>query len=284
MQEGNQLADFLAKAFLRRVMRTAPRVKHDRDSGREPMPLPSQDLTKAAADAVSDCRFADRPGQRESKPDFAGSRARGRRVGLGNGGRVNGPENKRGEVGTRVLTTLLVGLSELGRSKEAGTLGKRLIGRRSRKLLRTTDGALIAHRQLPTAACAAARKDRTAVDRLHPLAEAVNFRALAIVRLECTFWHSKTSGADSPANLIIGEGWAASQSGEPAARARPAPRSISRGRLPVILDIARSSNRSSPLARRRRRHLARLVEQESERFVGADARGNPAQVAVLFHL
>jgi hypothetical protein len=50
-------------------------------------------------------------------------------------------------------------------------------------------GTLVAHGELVAALSAAARQNGAAIGGFHTLAEAMGFRAMAIVRLKSTFWH-----------------------------------------------------------------------------------------------
>ena len=56
-------------------------------------------------------------------------------------------------------------------------------------LMGVPDGSFVAHRQLVTAPRAAARQHGAAIFRFHPGPESVSLRALAIIRLKCTFRH-----------------------------------------------------------------------------------------------
>lgn len=60
---------------------------------------------------------------------------------------------------------------------------------RGNVLMGVPDGSLVADRQLMAAPSATARQHGAAILRFHPGPESVSLRALAIIRLKCTFRH-----------------------------------------------------------------------------------------------
>jgi hypothetical protein len=60
-------------------------------------------------------------------------------------------------------------------------------------LMGVPDSSFVADRQLMAALGAAARQHGAAILRVHPGPESVSLRALAIIRLKCTFRHGLSS-------------------------------------------------------------------------------------------
>jgi hypothetical protein len=67
-------------------------------------------------------------------------------------------------------------------------------------LMGVPDSSFVADRQLMAAPCAAAREHGAAILRFHAGPESMGLRALAIIRLKCTFrhWLSSLARAGAP--------------------------------------------------------------------------------------